>query len=246
MHKLRSNSTYDRAAGAYDGWTVARANPETRTEFIHKTYQHLALAIAAFIGLEALLLQIDPLWRASLQLVSSGWTWLIVLVAFGVVSSVARRWAMDSVTPGRAYLGLGLYVVAEAFIFLPLLGIAWNFAGPSVVMKAGWYTAIVFFGLTATVLLTKKDLSFLGGILRVAFWVALATIVVGLLFGFNLGTWFAGAMVLFAGGAIAYETSNMVHHYRPGQHVAAALGLFASVALLFWYILQLVMSSSED
>jgi hypothetical protein len=69
--------------------------------------------------------------------------------------------------------------------------------------------------------------------------------VVGLIFGFNLGTWFAGAMVLFAGAAIAYETSNMVHHYRPGQHVAAALGLFASVALLFWYILQLVMGSRD-
>lgn len=230
---------------SYDAWTVARAKPETRTEFLHKTYQHLALAIAAFIGLEAVLLQIEPLWRASLQLVG-GWSWLLVLVVFGVVSSMAHRWATDTVTPGRAYLGLGLYVVAQAFIFLPLLAIATYLIGdPSLVLKAGWYTAIVFFGLTASVLLTKKDLSFLGGILRVGFWVALGTIVVGLVFGFSLGTWFAGAMVLFAGGAIAYETSNMVHHYRPGQHVAAALGLFSSVALLFWYVLQLVMASRD-
>ena len=230
----------------YDGWTVAQAKPETRTEFIHKTYQHLALAIAAFIGLEALLLQIDPLWQASLQLMSSGFTWLIVLLAFGLVSNVAHRWAMDSVTPGRAYMGLGLYIVMEAIIFLPLLAVAVHLIGdPQVLVKAGLYTALTFAGLTATVLLTKKDLSFLGGILRVVFWVALATIVVGLIFGFNLGTWFAGAMVLFAGAAIAYETSNMVHHYRPGQHVAAALGLFASVALLFWYILQLVMGSRD-
>ncbi len=230
---------------AYDGWTVAQAAPETRISFIHKTYQHLALAIAAFIGIEAALLQIEPLWRASLTLVG-GWSWLLVLLVFGVMSSVAQRWATDSVTPGRAYLGLGLYVVLQALIFLPLLAIAVHLIGdPSLIMKAAYYTAIVFFGLTATVLWSKKDLSFLGGILRVGFFVALATIVVGLLFGFNLGTWFAGAMVLFAGGAIAYETSNMVHHYRPGQHVAAALGLFASVALLFWYVLQLVMASRD-
>lgn len=230
---------------SYDAWTVARANPETRTEFIHKTYQHLALAIAAFIGLEALFLNIEPLWRASLTLVG-GWQWLIVLVAFGLASSVAHRWAMDTVTPNKAYMGLGLYVVLQALLFVPLLAIAYHLIGdPDIIIKAGFYTAITFFGLTATVLFTKAELSFLGGVLRVGFWVALATIVVGLLFGFTLGTWFSGAMVLLAGGAIAYETSNMVHHYRPGQHVAAALGLFASVALMFWYMLQLVMSSRD-
>lgn len=229
----------------YDGWTVARANPETRIAFIHKTYQHLALAIAAFVAIEAVLLQIEPLWQASLHLVG-GWTWLVVLLAFGLVSRVANQWAMDSVTPGRAYMGLALYVVAQALIFLPLLAIAtYLIRDPGLIMKAAWYTGIVFAGITATVLITKKDLSFLGGILNVAFWVALGTIIVGTLFGFTLGTWFAGAMVLFAGGAIAYETSQMVHHYRPGQHVAAALGLFSSVALLFWYILQLVMSSRD-
>ena len=229
----------------YDGWTVAQAKPETRIDFLHKTYQHLAMAIAAFIALEAMLLQIEPLWRASLQL-AGGWTWLIVLLAFGLGSRVAHQWAMDSVTPGKAYLGLGLYVVMEALIFLPLLAIATHILGDSsLIMKAAYYTAIVFFGLTVTVLFSKADLTFLGGLLQVGFWAALATIVVGTLFGFSLGTWFAGAMVVFAGGAIAYETSNMMHHYRPGQHVAAALGLFSSVALLFWYILQLVMSSRD-
>jgi FtsH-binding integral membrane protein len=36
-----------------------------------------------------------------------------------------------------------------------------------------------------------------------------------------------------------------MHEYRVGQHVAASLALFASVALLFWYILQLLMSSRD-
>lgn len=49
-------------------------------------------------------------------------------------------------------------------------------------------------------------------------------------------------MVLFAAGSILYTTSNILHHYRADQHVAAALSLFAGVALLFWYVLQVVMS----
>ena len=50
------------------------------------------------------------------------------------------------------------------------------------------------------------------------------------------------AMIVLACGYILYDTSNILLHYRVGQHVAASLALFASVALLFWYVLQLVMS----
>ena len=54
-------------------------------------------------------------------------------------------------------------------------------------------------------------------------------------------------MVVFACGYILYYTSNILHHYRTDQYVAAALALFASVALLFWYVLQIFMSlSSRD
>ena len=226
-------------------WSAMQATPETRVEFLHKTYQHLALAIAAFIGLEALLLNIPEVVAVS-ETLARGWSWLGVLLVFGVVSNVAQNWAMNGANTNKAYMGLMLYVLLEALLFVPLMSVAMRIGGPDVVMRAGWYTALVFFGLTAFVLMSKKDFSFLGGILSLAFWVALATIVVGVLFGFNLGTWFAGAMVLFAGGSIVYQTSNVLHHFRPGQHVAASLSLFASVALLFWYVLQIVMQTSDD
>jgi len=64
--------------------------------------------------------------------------------------------------------------------------------------------------------------------------------------GFNLGLWFSGAMVLIAGCSILYQTSNIIHQFRPDQYVAASLGLFASVALLFWYVLQILMSLSNN
>jgi FtsH-binding integral membrane protein len=65
---------------------------------------------------------------------------------------------------------------------------------------------------------------------------------VAMLFSFSLGPIFTYAMIALACGYVLYHTSNVLHHYRLGQHVAAALALFASVALLFWYILQLFMS----
>jgi hypothetical protein len=71
---------------------------------------------------------------------------------------------------------------------------------------------------------------------------ALALIVISVLFGMNLGVWFVWAMIVLASGYILYDTSNVLHRYRTDQHVAAALALFASVALLFWYVIQIFMS----
>jgi FtsH-binding integral membrane protein len=225
-------------------WASPAVGDTARTDFIHRTYQHLALAIAAFIGIEVLLFQLDGIGRFALSM-TGGMSWLIVLGAFMVVSYVAERWARSSTSLGMQYLGLGLYVVAEAIIFVPLLYVASRYAGPSVIPTAGVITAVTFGGLTVSVLASKKDFSFMGGVLRVASFGALGLIVASLIFGFSLGVVFAFAMALFACGAIVYETSNIQNHYRPDQHVAAALGLFSSVALLFWYVLRIVMSMSR-
>lgn len=72
-------------------------------------------------------------------------------------------------------------------------------------------------------------------------FVALGLIVASVIFKFELGILFSGAMVLFASASILYTTSNIIHQYRPDQHVSAALALFSGVALLFWYILQIFM-----
>ena len=71
---------------------------------------------------------------------------------------------------------------------------------------------------------------------------AFGFIIASILFKFNLGTLFSFALVLLAAGAILYQTSNIIREYNTQQHVAAALGLFASVMLMFWYILRIFMS----
>ena len=67
-----------------------------------------------------------------------------------------------------------------------------------------------------------------------------------MLFGLSLGLWFSFAMVGLAAAYIIYDTSNVLHNYRTDQHVGAALELFASVALMFYYILRIFMSERRS
>ncbi len=159
----------------------------------------------------------------------------------GCQKRIAQAWARSETSSALQYAGLGLFVVAEAVIFLPLMYIAAYYCGDTVIPTAGILTLTVFGGLTLSVFITRKDYSFLGPILCVASFIALGVIVAGILCGFNLGLFFAFAMVALMSGYILYDTSNVMLHYRTDQHVAAALALFASIATLFYYILYIVM-----
>jgi FtsH-binding integral membrane protein len=68
---------------------------------------------------------------------------------------------------------------------------------------------------------------------------AIVLLAASLIFGFHLGTFFSVGMVAFAGAAILYDTSNVIHHFPEDRYVGAALELFASVALMFWYVLRI-------
>ena len=236
------NTTYDEMN---EGYSVANALPEQRASFIRKTYLHLAGAVLIFILMEAYLVTSGAgLWMA--QRMTGGYSWLIVLGLFMGVSMLAQWWANSQTSRAMQYMGLGLFIVAEAIVFLPLLFVAAvRSDGYELFAKAGITTLGLFLGLTAVVFLTRKDFSFLGPILMIGGFVALGFIASGIIFGFSLGNIFAFVMVAFAGAAILYNTSNILHHYRPNQHVAASLSLFASVALLFWYILRIFMGSRD-
>ena len=225
-------------------FVVAMETEDVRAVFIRRTYLHLAGAILAFVAIEAALFSIPGIEERVFGLLStSRFSWLIVLGAFMLVSWIADRWAHSATSLGVQYAGLALYVAAEALIFLPLLLYAAGVAGDfSLIMKAGVITLGLFAGLTAVAFTTKKDFTFLGGFLKVGFFVALAIIVLGIFGNFDLGLWFSAAMVVLAGGSILFSTSKIIHHYQTTQYVAASLGLFASVALLFWYVLRIVIA----
>lgn len=216
---------------------------EARAQFIRKTYGHLAMAIGLFVVLEAIFFQLG-LDQLALQLVAvSRYSWLMVMGAFMFVSWIADRWATQGASLGRQYAGLALYTVAEAVIFLPMLAISVAMTGDgSLLMQAAMITGALVLALSAVALTTRKDFTFLGGMLKIGFMISLGLIVASFFLPISLGFWFSAAMILLASGAVLYNTSNLIHRYEPGQHVAASLSLFASVALLFWYVLRLLMS----
>jgi FtsH-binding integral membrane protein len=225
-----------------------RASESARAAFIRRTYAHLAGAILVFAAIQLVIFQVFlPTREAAATFVQGMFgtpvAMLIMLGLFIGVGWLAEAWARSDASPALQYVGLALYVVAQAIIFVPLLTVAAYFVpnGANLIPTAGILTLAMFAGLTLSVFITGKDFSFLGPILMIGSLIALGVIVAGLLFGFTLGLLFSFAMVALASGYILYDTSNVLHHYRTDQHVAAALGLFAAVALLFFYILRILI-----
>jgi len=227
------------------GAVVSELPGEKKAAFIRRTYGHLAIAIAVFALVEAQLLKMGFGEQIMAMLSTSRWSWLIVLGAFMLVGTVANKWALSDTSKEMQYAGLGLYVLAEAIIFLPLIYMALNFA-PGVLPNAALITGALVSGLTLVVFTTRKDFSFMGPALSIGGMVAIGIIVGSIAFGFNLGLFFSAVMILFAGGCVLYTTSNILHQYREDQHVAASLALFASVALMFWYVVQFLMHFGDD
>ena len=223
----------------HDYVAVSQRGVDTRAAFITRTYNHLMGAIVAFTLFEVWIFTsglAEPIAAALMQ-----GSWLLVLGAFMLVSWLATRTAHTSTSLGAQYAALAAVVGAYGILFVPLLTVAEQVA-PGAIQSAAVVTLLGFAGLTAIAFRTRKDFSFLGAMLRWVGVLALLTIVASVLFGLQLGTWFSVGMVAFAGAAILYDTSTVLHHYPEDRYVAGALQLFASVALMFWYVLQLFMS----
>ena len=230
-------------------YAVASAPASVRAAFLQKTYGHLAGAILAFVLLEIVLFKsgvggalISAIWAVKFGP-------LFLIGAFVGCGYLAQYMAQSATSNAARYAGLGLYVVLEAVIFLPLIYVVEeSFPDKYVTLQAGVVTLAAFAGLTMAVFVSGKDFSFLGPILFVLGWVAFAVAIMSIFFGMpvGFGTLFSVAMILLASGYIIYDTSNVIHHYRKDQYVSAALALFASVALMFYYVLRLFLASRSN
>ncbi|MCP4039829.1 MAG: permease, partial [bacterium] len=177
---------------------IGQRDTATRSEFITRTYNHLMAAIVGFTLFEVWLFTSGL--AETIASVLLGGSWLLVLGAFIVVGWVATRVAHSSENIGAQYAALAGFVVAEGIIFVPMLYIA-NTSFPGVIQNAAFVTLAGFAGLTAVAFVTRKDFSFLRGILMFGGILALVAIVSAVLFGFDLGTWFSVAMIGLAGAS---------------------------------------------
>lgn len=217
---------------------------KARARFIMRTYGHLLAAILAFAGFEVFLFTSGLALPIARAMTGSGMGWLLILGGFVVLGALFRNLAHSARSLTTQYAGLGAYVLLQAIIFVPLLAMAEMYA-PGAIQSAGLVTMLGFGGLTAVAFTTRKDFSFLGAVIRWGFIVALIAIVAAAIFGFNLGTFFSVAMVGLAGAAVLYDTSNVLHHFSEDSYVAASLELFASIALMFWYVLRLFIGNRD-
>lgn len=226
---------------------VATVGVSDRVTFLRKTYAHLGVALLAFAAITGGMMRLLP--DASLKF--SSWAlggrmnWLLIIGAFMLVGWLAERLAMSESSRGLQYLGLGIFVAAQAMLLQPIMWLLLTRFGAhdafSIVSQATVITLSIFIGLTLVVFLTKKDFSFLRGILTVCSFAALGVIVASLAFGFSLGALFCGAMILVMSGYILFQTSIIMQAFPPTAYVAAALMLFSTIATLFWYVLRLLM-----
>jgi FtsH-binding integral membrane protein len=222
---------------------VITADENTRVAFLVKVYQHLALAVLAFVVFEAALF-VTGLAEASYNFLASsgGIAWLLILGGFTIVSAIASRSAHNLQNTGAQYGGLFLLAAAEAAIFAPFLYLAFNQeGGQSTVASAVVVTALGFGALSLVAFTTRKDLSFLRPLIMWGFMIALGLIVAAVLFSFDLGIVFTIAMIGLAGASILYQTQQIVRKYPEWAYVGAAVSLFASLMMLFWYVLRLFM-----
>lgn len=214
-----------------------------RIAFYKKTYSHVAGGVLVFVLFEYLLLQSETLIAFMLSM-TEGYKWLIMLGGFMLATNYAEGMALRTSDKNIQYLAYAIYIFFEAIIFVPMIYMVAYYmeSGPEILNQAAVVTLALFTGLSAVVLFTKTDFSFLKTGLTIGFFIAIGLIIAGTIFGFNLGLWFSVGMCLLAGGSILYQTSNLVNKYGVEDYIPAALGLFASLMLLFWYILRIFMS----
>ncbi len=221
---------------------LSETSDQVRVDFYKKTYSHVAGGVLLFIIFEYVLLQSDAIVEFALSM-TQGFKWLLMLGGFMLITNYAESTALKTADKNKQYLAYGLYILAEAFIFVPLIYIAISYTGGyDLIQQAGIVTLGLFAGISSVVFITKKDFSFLKASLTVGFFIAIGLIIAGILFGFDLGLWFSVAMCVLAGGSILYQTSNLIKKYSTEDYIPAALGLFASLMLLFWYVLQIFLS----
>ena len=100
-------------------------------------------------------------------------------------------------------------------------------------------------GLYIVALVTDKDFSFMRTVLMWGSFAALGFIVVGAIAGFSGGVIFPVLMIALMGGWILHDTSNILLHYPEDRYVGAALALFASVAVMFYYVVILFLRARD-
>jgi FtsH-binding integral membrane protein len=238
---------------------VADAPAADRAAFFRRTYGLVAIGFAAFAALLAIFfVGFDQrsgiafaLFAGLGSMISSlgGWSILLVMLAFWGATTLAQSLAFNRASRTSQYAGLGLYVILEALIFVPLIGyviLSTKGNASSVLVPAGIVTGGMIAGLTALVFMTNLDFSFLKVAIILGSFAALAIVLVAAIAGLSLGAWFSIAMIVLMATVILYQTNEIKNTLETDQHVAAAFILFSSFVTLLFYVIRFFAGGRRD
>ena len=228
---------------------VADAPAADRAAFFRRTYGLVAAAFGAFaVTLYALFVSgIAETFMRSIAGVGS-WGMLGVMVLFWVGTTAAQSLAFNRASRTSQYAGLGLYVLLQAIIFVPLIYYtAYVTKGNpgEILIPACMATGALVVALTAVVFMTNLDFSFLKVAIVIGSICALGIVIVSLFAGWSLGAWFSIAMIVLMATVILYQTNEIKNTMETDQHVAAAFVLFSSFVTLLFYVIRLFAGRRE-
>ncbi|MDX1608890.1 MAG: Bax inhibitor-1/YccA family protein [Halofilum sp. (in: g-proteobacteria)] len=181
---------------------------------------------------------------ASMMLnVGMGAYWLSFLGGMALLF-VIPRFANSAAGIGLVFAFTGLL----GFGVGPIIGayVAAFSNGAELVMTALGGTGVIFLGLSAYALTTKKDFSFMGGFLMVGILVAFLAGIGAAIFGLSTLSLVVSAMfVLLMSGMILYQTSAIIHGGET-NYVLATISLYVSIYNLFLSLLHLLAAFAGE
>ena len=232
-YSQQSNWATENALSGTRARTAAEASLSERLGFIRKVYALFFAAILFAIVGVGIGFAFPPLMVAVAR--------NPLITFFVMIGSVIGAQAVRHVR-GVNLLALFGFTTLTGAIISPLLFIIGK-TNPASILQAGVLTVGIFGGLTAYVFISKRDFSFLRGLLTVGLitiiLVGVVNIFIGsLAFGFAVA---AASLLLFA-GFILYDTSNIIRHYPTNEYVAGALSLYLDAFNIFLALLRLLNS----
>ena len=167
---------------------------------------------------------------------------ILTLVGFGLLFVVHRTAdsgkGLVAIFAFTGVMGASLGPMLNYYLAMP--------GGPALVMQALGGTALVFFGLSAYALTTRKDFSYMGGFLMVGLLVAVVAMIANIFLAIPaLSLTISAAVVMIMSGLILFDTSRIINGGET-NYIRATVSLYLDIYNLFIHLLHLLTALGGD
>lgn len=225
------------AWGSYGVETASEASVAERMGFIRKVYALFFAATLFAVGGVALGVSYEPLLMFAFE--------HPFIMFFLMIGGVFAAQAVRHV-PGLNLVALFAFTTFTGVVISPAIAL-YTQLNPASIWQAGLLTVGIFGGLTAYVFISKRDFSFMRGMLMTGLIVVFLAVVLNLFIVGSSAFSFAiscVALLLFS-GFVLYDTSNIIRRYPTNEYVAGALDLYLDAFNIFLALLR-ILNASRD